>query len=535
MRLCRLTINNYRGIEALELDLSEHAVLVGPNECGKTSVLRALDLLLGATYQRLYSSLELTDFNSLEDYIYVQAQLTEMTDDELSAFPDEVDLTTWPPTLTYRLEVHCLDSDTGELDIRRYFPTAGHERSATRDQQAAIRWFFVPADRELTRDLSAGRRGVLQRLLTSIELTDLQSLNDAMATLRDAFKNQAELEHFRTSLSSALAASLTTGSRPTAELVLRGELEANPLGNLDIALSRGRGVARRLLHQQSEGAKALAAIAIYSLAASSTGILAVDEPEMHLHPTAQRAVGKLLTQSSGQSIAATHSPSVVAQSDPAHVIAFTPTGSTRSLPPNAPALKPVFTARWWNAGMVELLTAHCIAMVEGPSDRVLVDRATEDLAIDFPAQGIAILDLDGGDKLKHALSALGPNGFNIVYRALGDEDKRERWASFLDEPSPARLEDHGVVLSQPDLEGEYVSALGWRRVVHILARSGFVKLRAIRDVTGVSSLQHLIESDVLTVCRKYKVEAATAIAAYADPQEIRSISSVVKFVRALPT
>lgn len=47
MRVARLTIENYRGIKKATLLLPQHGVLIGDNNTGKTTVLEALDLVLG--------------------------------------------------------------------------------------------------------------------------------------------------------------------------------------------------------------------------------------------------------------------------------------------------------------------------------------------------------------------------------------------------------------------------------------------------------------------------------------------------------
>ena len=47
MRIVRLSINNYRGIKNCELYFPERVVLVGDNNSGKSTVLEAIDLVLG--------------------------------------------------------------------------------------------------------------------------------------------------------------------------------------------------------------------------------------------------------------------------------------------------------------------------------------------------------------------------------------------------------------------------------------------------------------------------------------------------------
>src|SRR5450830_145291 len=47
MQVARLQIQNFRGIQQADVYLSKHAVLVGDNNTGKTTILEALDLVLG--------------------------------------------------------------------------------------------------------------------------------------------------------------------------------------------------------------------------------------------------------------------------------------------------------------------------------------------------------------------------------------------------------------------------------------------------------------------------------------------------------
>ncbi len=47
MRIAHLTIENYRGISKADILLPKHAVLIGDNNTGKTTILEALDLVLG--------------------------------------------------------------------------------------------------------------------------------------------------------------------------------------------------------------------------------------------------------------------------------------------------------------------------------------------------------------------------------------------------------------------------------------------------------------------------------------------------------
>ena len=47
LKVCRLTVKNFRGIKSATILLPKHAVLIGDNNTGKTTLLEALDLVLG--------------------------------------------------------------------------------------------------------------------------------------------------------------------------------------------------------------------------------------------------------------------------------------------------------------------------------------------------------------------------------------------------------------------------------------------------------------------------------------------------------
>jgi putative ATP-dependent endonuclease of the OLD family len=62
LRACRITIKNFRGIKRAIVLFPEHAVLIGDNNTGKTTVLEALDLVLGPDRLNRLSPIDEHDF-----------------------------------------------------------------------------------------------------------------------------------------------------------------------------------------------------------------------------------------------------------------------------------------------------------------------------------------------------------------------------------------------------------------------------------------------------------------------------------------
>src|SRR5262245_58357830 len=107
MKLKRVAVTNHARLADFEIEVRDHLVLVGPNDVGKSSVLRLLDLLLGASVARLYADIIAADLRDPSAGLVVEATLGELTDVEQALFPDEttVDPDDASYSLLVRLEV----------------------------------------------------------------------------------------------------------------------------------------------------------------------------------------------------------------------------------------------------------------------------------------------------------------------------------------------------------------------------------------------------------------------------------------------
>lgn len=57
MHISRVAIKNHSRVQNLDLELRRHAVIVGANDVGKSSILRLLNLTLGSSTAGLYQAL----------------------------------------------------------------------------------------------------------------------------------------------------------------------------------------------------------------------------------------------------------------------------------------------------------------------------------------------------------------------------------------------------------------------------------------------------------------------------------------------
>lgn len=83
MRACRIDISHFRGIKAATFLLPRHAVLIGDNNTGKTSILEALDLALGPD--------RLNRFPPIDEHDFFQGKyLAEVPDPEAETDQDQI-------------------------------------------------------------------------------------------------------------------------------------------------------------------------------------------------------------------------------------------------------------------------------------------------------------------------------------------------------------------------------------------------------------------------------------------------------------
>ena len=319
VRLHSFAITNHARLQDAHIEVRDHLVLVGPNDVGKSSVLRCLDLLLGATTAQLYGRLSVADLRNPDETLVVSAVFADLNDDNRAWFPDEIsiDPATGAASLEVRLEVRLEDGET--LDVLRYLPGGGSRRQVGRDQLARFGWRLVGAVSSV-RDLRDDRNATLDDILRSIDLgAERAELTAITEQFRDKLTGSSKLSDLRGLLATQL-------SRALPETVVQDDLSFVPGAAAtddvfsDVRLQVRRHGTIRNLSEQSDGTRAMFAVTLYDLVSESANIVAIDEPELHLHPSSQRSIAALLRSGSNQKILATHSSDIVGTFPPESVV-----------------------------------------------------------------------------------------------------------------------------------------------------------------------------------------------------------------------
>lgn len=534
MRLTRLTIANHSRIEDLELEVRQHLVLVGPNDAGKSSVLRCLNLLLGASTAQLHSWLTPDDLREEAEPLVIEADLVDFTAEDEAVFPDEINVdATGGKSLTLRLEASFDANQT--LIVERRAQGAGHNRQLSRPQLEAIGWKLLGAT-AVSRDLRDDRRSALDEILEQVDLAAEQAdFDDLAIKLQEKLRQSAVLGSLRGELAGQLSKALPEAVAQDDLLLVPGSTADSDVLS-DVRLQVVKAGVPRNLSQQSDGMRALYAVALYDLVSIGANVIGIDEPEVHLHPTSQRSLARLLQSAPNQKVLATHSADIVGAFRPDCIVVVRGRGQVVQPAANFLSADERMVVHWWVRDKLEPLTARRVVAVEGVSDRIIMEAIANQTGRNLDRLGVSLVETDGAGHMGAIIQLFGKSGFDIPMSLLIDKDAAADTASRLG-VSEADLEKHAAYVSSPDLEAEYVNALGADVVWAAIEESTLFSdnERANCDLSGHGGTRSA--EDVAAFCRRkgkgYKVRAAMVVAPLLTPCTAKTIVSINRLLDEL--
>jgi putative ATP-dependent endonuclease of OLD family len=442
MRLSKVKIENFRGIARAEIELNRDiTVLVGENNTGKTTVLEALRLCLDAI--KSDKACNFTEFDFYREDSY--KNLVACKPITLTLIYLESEEHSWPAHITQGLNEVIVGSDYSVIKLRviaRYDADTG---------EPVQNWCFLDdADQELI-----GKNGLikdLRRLRPFFFQTALRAAKDqfhGQSTYWASFlKNKDIDEATRKVLEKELFdvnrkivdahgsfKQVTEEVKQISELVAVGKVDSVTVdpspADVYRTLRYGTDVnlltasnAKIPIRSHGEGTQSLSVLLLFSaylktqlhadVDKQAEPIIAIEEPEAHLHPNAIRAVWQLLEGLPGQKIVATHSGDLLSEVPLESLRRMNrqgPTTECLAIPGN---LLTTEEARKFNhhvrRNRGELLFGRTWLLVEGETDVSVLAECADLLDIDFHRLGIRIVECS---------QAGGPGIFIKVADALG--------------------------------------------------------------------------------------------------------------------
>lgn len=370
MRIARLRISNFRGINSADVQFNETTVLIGPNNVGKTTIIEALALVFGR--EGMVRMLSEHDFFGSdpqpEDRIKIIATVVGFTnnnpDHNQNWFsmrrgvpvyynPDANIESSEPQAAPYLLACNIgfqarFDRTTLEAETIRFFCNYATDLSDVFIDETVtpisssllkeIGLFLIPANRTWDKMLSFGSE-LFKRVIASNNGLPAESIiaeRDRLRNPENPIENHPRLSPLIDEVNSEIRDLF--GSESDLHLRLT---TTDSLGVLETVVPHFGDDENILIPSKRQGSGLISLQSLFLLLHfgknridSGLGFcLIIEEPELHLPPAIQRRILHRIKSLSSQIIVSTHSPLIAGFSDPTDLFVLNKSaGQLKSLP-----------------------------------------------------------------------------------------------------------------------------------------------------------------------------------------------------------
>ena len=425
MKLTHLNIKNFRGINDLSLPLGDLCVFIGENNVGKSTILDAIRICLTSSYGRRRPTFDEYDYHLRDENaepvnsppIEITLHFAEQQDDE------------WPIEISQRLsDVEQIDDDNRRSVKLRVTSEFNHSIG-----DYETKYDFLDLSGNYLNKKNPRMLNALQQLVPTFYLSSLRTAAQEFRVQSQFWgpfvrsldiddESREELEAELTALNERVlqkhqAFNVVKNELGNASKLLPlndtdpVSIEAIPTKVFDI-LSRtqinlsSKSGAQIPIIKHGSGTQSVAVIHPFKAFLksqlnvidqdSAEPLLALEEPEAHLHPSAAKAVAEMLQQLSGQKLVSTHS---------GDLLAGVPLESIRRLRRVDGKIsvyrveKDTLTEDERNKLDYQIRTTHgsllfskCWLLVEGQSEVPLVTVCAREMGYDLHADGVSCVE-----------------------------------------------------------------------------------------------------------------------------------------------
>jgi putative ATP-dependent endonuclease of the OLD family len=470
MKIVRIRIDNFRGIKNCEIFLNGHTVFVGDNNTGKSTILEAIDLVLGPERLSRYPVIDEHDFyageyigeEDNEIKVTVEVIVSDLTDEQQRKFNNHIEW--WncetkkmiegpPPEATDQKIVSAalrvgfegyFDAEEDDFFGKSFFKSPlkdddTYDFFGNQDKRLCG-FLFLRTLRTGSRALSLEKGSLLDVILKLREIRPKmwEEILSELRSLPVASNPDLGISDILTSVQKSIRSFVPSDWAENPQLRVSDLTRSHLRKVLTVFMSTGEARSDGSIYaapfkHQGTGTINMLVLALLSMIADlkQNVIFAMEEPEIAIPPHTQKRIINSVTSSSAQAIFTSHSPYVLEEFKPEEILVIKrKNGVLEGMPASyPPTVKPKKYREEFRRRFCEALLARRVLLAEGrteydafPAAARRLNQLHQDEFKTLESLGIAIVNAETDSQiapLGEFYTKLG----KIVFAVFDKQDK----------------------------------------------------------------------------------------------------------------